>query len=46
VSASPKAAVRADEIFRMLDYDILTIGNHEMYQYRAARWIYDNKASW
>jgi len=28
----------------MLQYDILTIGNHELYAYDAARWVYDNKA--
>ena len=44
VSSSPTSAKSADEIFNMLQYDILTIGNHELYAYDSARWVYDNKA--
>jgi hypothetical protein len=45
VSSSPTSAKSADEIFNMLQYDVLTIGNHELYAYDSARWVYDNKAS-
>jgi 2',3'-cyclic-nucleotide 2'-phosphodiesterase (5'-nucleotidase family) len=44
VSSSPTSAKSADEIFNMLQYDVLTIGNHELYAYDSARWVYDNKA--
>lgn len=30
-------------IFNMLQYDVMTIGNHELYAYEPARWVYDNK---
>lgn len=30
----------------MLTYDVLAIGNHELYKYEAARWIYDRRDSW
>jgi len=43
VSSSPTSAQDADRIFNMLQYDILTIGNHELYAYDPARWVYDNK---
>lgn len=44
VSSSKDSAEKADQIFNMLQYDIMTIGNHELYAYDSARWIYDNKA--
>jgi 2',3'-cyclic-nucleotide 2'-phosphodiesterase (5'-nucleotidase family) len=42
VSSSRHSAERADEIFNMVKYDIMTIGNHELYAYGSARWLYDN----
>lgn len=27
----------------MVQYDVMTIGNHELYAYGPARWVYDNK---
>jgi 2',3'-cyclic-nucleotide 2'-phosphodiesterase (5'-nucleotidase family) len=46
VSSSPYSAARADEIFGMVDYDVLTIGNHELYKYESAKWLYDNAKRW
>lgn len=46
VSTSPESAGRADDIFGYLNYDVLTLGNHELYQYDAARWIYDRREKW
>lgn len=46
VSTSPESAGQADEIFAKLGYDVLTLGNHELYQYYAARWIYDRRTQW
>jgi 2',3'-cyclic-nucleotide 2'-phosphodiesterase (5'-nucleotidase family) len=41
VSSSRTSAAQADEIFQMLHYDIMTIGNHELYSYDTARVVYD-----
>lgn len=30
----------------MLEYDVLTIGNHELYAYESAKEIYDNRVRW
>lgn len=46
VSTSPESAARTDEIFGKLEYDVLALGNHELYQYPSARWIYDNRRRW
>lgn len=34
-------ADRADEIFGHLEYDIMTIGNHELYSYEVAKSIHE-----
>ncbi|KAK1925880.1 putative vacuolar protein [Papiliotrema laurentii] len=46
VSSSPESAAQADEIFSQLTYDILTIGNHELYSYASAKEIYDHRERW
>ncbi|GMK53759.1 hypothetical protein CspeluHIS016_0103450 [Cutaneotrichosporon spelunceum] len=46
VSSSPEGAGLTDDIFGMLDYDVLTLGNHELYKYEAAKWIYDRRDRW
>ncbi|CAK9780497.1 unnamed protein product [Cutaneotrichosporon oleaginosum] len=46
VSSSPEAAGLTDDIFGMLPYDVLALGNHELYKYEAARWIYDRRERW
>ncbi|TKY90835.1 hypothetical protein EX895_000833 [Sporisorium graminicola] len=32
----------SDQIFAMVDYDLLTIGNHELYNYTVAKDVYQN----
>jgi len=34
----------SDEVFALADYDLLTIGNHELYDFRIARDVYENFA--
>ncbi|KAK4686880.1 hypothetical protein P7C73_g3242, partial [Tremellales sp. Uapishka_1] len=46
VSQSPEGAAKADEIFSMLEYDILALGNHELYKYKDAKLLYDNRGKW
>lgn len=46
VSTSQYSAEASDDIFSMLEYDVLTLGNHELYKYPSARWIYDNRKRW
>lgn len=46
VSSSPESAGKADDIFSQLQYDVLTIGNHELYKYESALWIYERRAQW
>jgi hypothetical protein len=46
VSSSPESAAQADEIFSQLTYDILTIGNHELYSYASAKEIYNHRERW
>lgn len=46
VSTSPSSAAQADHIFSMLQYDVLTIGNHELYRYSVAREIHDHRDQW
>lgn len=46
VSTSPESAGWADDIFAMLSYDVVAIGNHELYQYYSAKWIYDRREQW
>lgn len=46
VSTSRESAEAADGIFGMLHYDVLTLGNHELYQYSSAKWLYDNHKRW
>ncbi|CAD6582218.1 MAG: hypothetical protein TREMPRED_003238 [Tremellales sp. Tagirdzhanova-0007] len=46
VSSSSASASRAEEIFSMLEYDVLTIGNHELYYYGIAKEIYDHRDRW
>ncbi|EIW67684.1 hypothetical protein TREMEDRAFT_33515 [Tremella mesenterica DSM 1558] len=46
VSSSPQSAARADEIFAMLPYDVMTIGNHELYKYSVAKQLYDQRDMW
>jgi 2',3'-cyclic-nucleotide 2'-phosphodiesterase (5'-nucleotidase family) len=41
VSSSSSSAARADEIFQMLEYDIMAIGNHELYSYDVAKVVYE-----
>jgi 2',3'-cyclic-nucleotide 2'-phosphodiesterase (5'-nucleotidase family) len=46
VSSSPEGAARADYIFSQVTYDIITIGNHELYSYANAKEIYDHPERW
>lgn len=46
VSYSPESAGTADDIFGMLEYDIVTLGNHELYKFEAVKWIYDRRDRW
>jgi 2',3'-cyclic-nucleotide 2'-phosphodiesterase (5'-nucleotidase family) len=46
VSSSEEAAGLTDNIFGMLPYDVLALGNHELYKYEAAKWIYDRRERW
>ncbi|OCF57071.1 vacuolar protein [Kwoniella mangroviensis CBS 10435] len=46
VSSSSDAAGKAEDIFSMLPYDIITIGNHELYHYEDALEEYRNKGRW
>ncbi|BEI83281.1 hypothetical protein CcaverHIS002_0311490 [Cutaneotrichosporon cavernicola] len=46
VSSSEEAAGWTDDIFGMLEYDVLALGNHELYKYEAAKWIYDRRERW
>ncbi len=32
----------SNQVFSMVDYDLLTIGNHELYSYNVARDVYQN----
>lgn len=41
VSSSRTGAAKADEIFQMLDYDIMTIGNHELYSHDTAKVVHE-----
>lgn len=42
VSTSPESAIAADNIFAQLTYDVLAIGNHELYKYESALDVYQN----
>nr|XP_019045440.1 vacuolar protein [Kwoniella bestiolae CBS 10118]OCF24370.1 vacuolar protein [Kwoniella bestiolae CBS 10118] len=46
VSSSSEASGKAEDIFSMLPYDIITIGNHELYHYEDALEEYRNKGRW
>ncbi|KAL1413169.1 hypothetical protein Q8F55_000918 [Vanrija albida] len=48
VSTSPASAVAADNIFAQLTYDVLAIGNHELYKYESALDVYEHnqKGRW
>ncbi|WVQ83059.1 hypothetical protein IAT38_005197 [Cryptococcus sp. DSM 104549] len=46
VSSSPTSASQAEDVFSMLPYDIITIGNHELYHYDDALDIYENQDRW
>lgn len=46
VSSSKDSATRTDEIFSMVEYDIMTIGNHELYRYETAKELYDHRDRW
>ena len=46
VSSSAQSAARADEVFAMLPYDVLAIGNHELYKYESAKELYEHKERW
>ncbi|WWD05053.1 hypothetical protein V865_003124 [Kwoniella europaea PYCC6329] len=46
VSSSSDAAGKAEDIFSMLPYDVITIGNHELYHYEDALEEYKNKGRW
>lgn len=46
VSSSPESAAQADEIFAALPFDIMAIGNHELYSYASAKEIYDHPERW
>ncbi|WVQ96496.1 hypothetical protein IAU59_003601 [Kwoniella sp. CBS 9459] len=46
VSSSPTAAGDSETIFSMLPYDVLTIGNHELYHYDDALETYRNVGRW
>ncbi|OWT39813.1 vacuolar protein [Cryptococcus neoformans Bt1] len=46
VSSSPDSASLAEDIFSMIPYDVITIGNHELYHYADALDIYENQARW
>jgi len=46
VSTSQYSAEATDDIFAMLPYDVLTLGNHELYKYESAKWLYDNRKRW
>jgi 2',3'-cyclic-nucleotide 2'-phosphodiesterase (5'-nucleotidase family) len=41
VSSSFSGASKADDIFNKLDYDIITIGNHELYSYAVAKKVHE-----
>ncbi|OCF37178.1 vacuolar protein [Kwoniella heveanensis BCC8398] len=46
VSSSPTAAGDSETIFSMLPFDVLTIGNHELYHYDDALEAYRNVGRW
>ncbi|WWC88647.1 uncharacterized protein L201_003560 [Kwoniella dendrophila CBS 6074] len=46
VSSSADASSKAEDIFSMLPYDIITIGNHELYHYEDALEEYRNRGRW
>nr|XP_018262156.1 vacuolar protein [Kwoniella dejecticola CBS 10117]OBR84314.1 vacuolar protein [Kwoniella dejecticola CBS 10117] len=46
VSSSAEASSKAEDIFAMLPYDVITIGNHELYHYEDALEEYRNKGRW
>ncbi|WVF68981.1 hypothetical protein IAT40_003755 [Kwoniella sp. CBS 6097] len=46
VSSSPTAAGDSETVFSMLPYDVLTIGNHELYHYDDALEAYRNVVRW
>lgn len=41
VSSSAAGAEQADLIFQQLEYDIMTIGNHELYAWDVARVVHE-----
>lgn len=46
VSSSPDSASLAEDIFSMIQYDVITIGNHELYHYADALDIYEHQERW
>lgn len=38
--------MEADVIFSQVTYDLITIGNHELYSYASAKEIYDHPERW
>ncbi|WRT67957.1 uncharacterized protein IL334_004931 [Kwoniella shivajii] len=46
VSTSSTASSQAEDIFAMLPFDVLTVGNHELYHYEDALEEYKNKGRW
>ncbi|KAL7422991.1 hypothetical protein Q5752_002289 [Cryptotrichosporon argae] len=46
VSTSPPSAAAADRIFAEVDYDVLTLGNHELYHYADALEVHRQSARW
>ncbi|ORX37264.1 vacuolar protein [Kockovaella imperatae] len=43
VSSSKDGATKTDEIFSMIHFDVLAIGNHELYEYGPAKEVYDHQ---
>ena len=46
MSSTPEGAAKADGIFSQVTYDIITIGNHELYFYANAKEVYDHPERW
>nr|KIR89221.1 vacuolar protein [Cryptococcus tetragattii IND107] len=46
VSSSADSAALAEDIFSLIQYDVITIGNHELYHYADALDIYENQERW
>ena len=46
VSSSAESAAAADDIFGMVPYDVLAIGNHEMYYWSTVKELYDHRERW